>query len=153
MNPRGWGGWQSVELQGVNTKRKSFPVHRLVAGAFIPNHENKPDVIHKDGLKAHNEVSNLQWATERENYFNARKNGRQTNKLSESDIQWVIKTRKEKNIQYKDIGLTLHVKEHVISDIFRRLRKAKGIPIKIYQKRGIKNVTGLNQVPEVRNVD
>jgi hypothetical protein len=98
-------------------------MHRLVANAFIDNPDNKPDVIHKNGLKYNNEVSNLQWATERENYFNARKNGRQTNKLSESDIQWVIKIRKEKSMQYKDIGSVLHVKEHVIADVFRRIKR------------------------------
>ena len=153
MKPKIYAGNLFVELHGKKIKRKSFTVYRLVAKTFIPNPDDKPDVIHKNGIKANNEVSNLLWATKSENYFNARKNGRQTNKLSESDIQWVIKTRKEKSIQYKDIGLTLHVKEHVISDIFRRLRKANGIPIKIYQKRGIKNVTGLNQMPEVRNID
>lgn len=123
MNPRIYGGWPSVELQGENVKRKSFPIHRLVAEAFIPNPDKKPDVIHKNGMKHVNEVWNLQWATEKENYFNARKNGRQNNKLNESDIRWIIKIREEKNMQYKDIAAALHVKKHVIADVFRRLRK------------------------------
>lgn len=47
--------------------QNSHKVSRLVASAFIPNPDGRPEVNHKDGNKKDNSISNLEWSTHQEN--------------------------------------------------------------------------------------
>lgn len=51
-------------------KRKTYRLHRLLAETFIPNPENKQFIDHKNRIKTDNSLSNLRWATRRENNYN-----------------------------------------------------------------------------------
>lgn len=68
----------------VSFRGKNHLVHRLVALAFIPNPENKPQVNHKFGDKTQNivdlnnlygETTTLEWATNDENMEHAKRTG------------------------------------------------------------------------------
>lgn len=53
-----------------NGKSKHHSVHRLVANAFLPNLNEKPEIDHIDGNPLNNHVSNLRWVTRSENEMN-----------------------------------------------------------------------------------
>ena len=66
-------GYLKASLTKEN-KMKVFFVHRLVALAFIPQIEGKPQVNHINGIKDDNRVENLEWCTSKENTIHAHKN-------------------------------------------------------------------------------
>ena len=63
------GGYLQVQLCN-NGQDKNFLVSRLVALAFIPNPENKPEVNHINRIRTDNRLENLEWNTRLENQQN-----------------------------------------------------------------------------------
>ena len=67
-------GYMIVNLFNENTLGSSVgrleKVHRLIAGAFIPNPENKPFIDHINTIKHDNRIENLRWCTRSENSNN-----------------------------------------------------------------------------------
>lgn len=70
-------GYVQVNLH-KDGKCRTHMVHRLVAEAFIPNPEDKPQVNHIDEDKENNRVSNLEWVTHQENCSHGTRNARIT---------------------------------------------------------------------------
>lgn len=116
-----------------NAKPKTTSVHRIVAQAFIPNPDNKPQVNHIDGDKKNNCADNLEWATQSENMRHAFKFGLK-------DTMKAVEANKRKVASYRDDKL---VKMY---DSVRDAEKDTGVCnqniIKVCQKRR-KNAGGL----------
>lgn len=69
-------GYKLVRLSDqANGNREEARVHRLVAEAFIPNPESKPEVNHIDGNKYNSSLNNLEWVTPKENRTHAWRTG------------------------------------------------------------------------------
>lgn len=64
-------GYHYVNLSISKYRKKKEYIHRLVARHFIENPQNKPQVNHKDGNPANNNVENLEWCTNEENQQHA----------------------------------------------------------------------------------
>jgi len=60
-------GYVRITIKDKNNKNHHIGVHRLVALAFIPNTDNKPEVDHINTKKDDNRACNLRWVWATEN--------------------------------------------------------------------------------------
>jgi hypothetical protein len=63
----------------INSVSKKHLIHRLVAKEFIKNPEGKKQINHKNCVKSDNNVDNLEWCSNYENWLHSAKNGKQDN--------------------------------------------------------------------------
>lgn len=152
-------GYVSVALY-LHQKPKRYFVHTLVALAFIPNPENKPQVNHIKGKeKDNNWIGNLEWATQSENMKHAYSTGLEkvrrgtkikTSKLTEKNVVDIKKLLMQGHTQQsiadrfnisrgniKNIQLGTHW-SHVEVDGFKPFKRSKNSLTKLSDKDVIK---------------
>lgn len=117
---KAYKGYLQVDLW-KNHKCSVKRINRLVAIAFIPNPENKPEVNHIDGNKENNRIDNLEWVTGKENMRHAIKTGLwNKEKIKKKSYKKVIQYDDDNNlikvwnstldiINYYDIKYTSHL--------------------------------------------
>ena len=65
-------------------EQKNYYIHRLVAEAYLPNHNNLPCVNHKDENKENNALQNLEWCTYKYNNSYGSRNERAGKAISKA---------------------------------------------------------------------
>ena len=63
-------GYLRYRIQNEEGKQRLYPASHLVADAFIPNTEKKPQIDHINTIRDDNRVCNLRWVTASENIHN-----------------------------------------------------------------------------------
>lgn len=102
-------GYMATWLK-VDNKKKIVYVHRLIAEAFIPNPDSKPQINHRDGDKCNNKLSNLEWVTAEENAQHAQLTGLANNPKGEDNGRAVLS--KEEALKIKTLCQT-HTTEEI----------------------------------------
>jgi hypothetical protein len=102
-----------------NGKHKDFYLHRLVAKAFIVNINNKPCVNHIDSNPSNNNITNLEWCTQKENIEHAVKN----NRMNRDGIKVLNLITNEVFNSIKDASDSIGMKQNTL--VYKLLGKRK----------------------------
>ena len=142
-------GYYEVALY-KDGKPKYIQVHRLVAGAFLQNPNNLPQVNHKDGNKQNNYVENLEWVTISENVLHStrvlRKNIREVSQYTLSGIY--LATYSSIQIASEITG----IRQSSISNVLaKRRHKAGGYSWRYERVDNLKNMIeeNMNHIPRI----
>ena len=116
----------SLRIKKGQKKAKTYYIHRLVAIAFIPNPENKPEVNHINGDKSCNYDFNLEWCTRTENQIHAAKHGltnanhNNVRRTSEDQVIRICEMLEENKLNQKEIARRVGCSRHSVFNILHK---------------------------------
>lgn len=118
----------------INRKKMSFKLHRIVAGAFIENPDNLPQVNHIDGNKDNNSADNLEWISNRDNARHAIANGLWDSVIdgsrreNERRMKGIIATRGDEILEFESVSEAERFfgSRHIVDVLKGRRQSCKG---------------------------
>ena len=119
-------GYMRVRLY-KNGESKFFRVHRIVMQAFVGKCPNGEEINHKDGNKANNALSNLEYMTKSENNLHMyRKLGRQRRhdnykRLSQDEVVQIRQLYATNQYSQLELGNMFGVNRNTIGNAVRRI--------------------------------
>ena len=117
-------GYMYVKLSRDGISKKKA-LHRVVAEAFLPNNSNCSEVNHKDGDKANNSVSNLEWVTRSQNELHsyAILNKDTGKKLSREQRDSIVYMKDYLNLTFVEIAKRLDVSPSNVRWVYNRRKR------------------------------
>lgn len=127
---KGWQTFPEVQIKArsiatgylaINSKdrgvRRTLYVHRLVAEAFLGSPTDANEVNHKDGNKANNSVSNLEWTTHSKNLQRAVRSGLTSRHILTPDDVRQIRLLVSKQVKRSEIARLFGVSPQAVGHI------------------------------------
>jgi len=131
----GRGGKYLSVSNTIDGKQKQFLVHRLIAEAFIPNLENKPQVNHIDNNGHNNNVDNLEWVTAAENINHAYKNNLIDHYVNGGPCKYCQKETRSKDLTCPFCKKKLKEEQIRIKKTYRIWESTKNIDVDLLTNR------------------
>ncbi len=127
---KGWQTFPEIQLKArrigagylaINSKdrgiKRTLYLHRLVAEAFLGKPSDANEVNHKDGNKANNSVSNLEWTTHSKNLQHAISSGLTSrHSLTPDDVRQ-IRLLADKQVKRSEIARLYGVSPQAVRHI------------------------------------
>lgn len=116
-----WG----YEQVNITIKGKSYTkqIHRMVAETFLGYQDAKKQVNHIDGNKLNNTLSNLEWATSRENMEHARKNNllkKKRNNLTSEEKTAIVELVLQTDLTYQQIADVFGISRRTVFKVLNK---------------------------------
>ncbi len=128
-----------------------YPIHHLVAFAFVPNPENKPNVIHINGNKLDNRAENLKWMFPAEYSLENRATGRNPGFKRAVAVFNLEMNELKRFKSMKEVSTEYNVSYSCVKEALKDKKPTKGLYIKYLDDAENEIIEEKNEIIEEEN--